>query len=1297
MSRTTNLRTSLVMAVFLMTMVGTAAGDVIYVDDDASIDGNGQNWATPYRYLQEALTAAVSGVEIRVAQGVYTPVDPLQLHSASNPNPANGERYVSRTADLSWTAGEEATSHDVYFGTNSQGVFQGNQSDTTFDPGTMAYSTTYYWRIDEVAGSKIFKGDLWSFTTSPDPSLFCVSLWKFDEAGGTTAYDSAGENHGAVHKAKWTTGQVGSALSFDRYGEYVSVPDDPSLNITGDITISAWVYLTEGSSYKAIVTKCMYSGPRNNPFDFRTSQSAEPRLALVRADAIGHERLYSNHPLSLHNWHHVLVKVHNKVPDFYVDGILTGKWPDIPFTKTPTGNTYPLLIGARDDGMHFHGKIDEVSIYKRALSAEEILELFWTGIGNKAFAPHPANVAISVSITADLSWTAGTDVTSHDVYFGTTSPPPFAYNQTATTFDPGTMDYSTTYYWRIDEVSEEGKTTGAVWSFTTVGSGPSSLPPSPPDLSVPPPPLGRTVTFRLKNDVVIKGGYAGIGKPDPNARDIDRYKTILSGDMNGNDVEVNDPCDLLTEPSRAENSYHVVTGSDCNESAVLDGFTITAGNANGEGSPFHQGSGGGIQIRFSTMGEEGPVLTNCTFIRNSARWGGGMDNDHSSTTLTNCTFSENFADWGGGGIGNAGYQAPKLVNCTFTANHAGNRGGAVANGDGRSTMENCTLIANHAELGGAIYNGEASATLTNCTLIGNSAERGGAVYNNDGGVKMTNCLVSENSCTEEGGVVYLGSDDSTILTNCILTANSAEKGGVVYVGDDSYARLTNCTVTGNRATDNGGALYFDGPDHATITNCILWNNIPQEIYPDLLGNEIVITYNNVQGGWPGTGNIDADPCFVETVFFDPISYWKLDEAGGTTAYDSVGQNHGTVYGAQWTSGQVSSALDFNGVDDYVRTANNVFTNAQLASGATLSAWFNTDSTAHSYIADNEGYLTLGVNHIYAPYPNKLCGIVDGGHNRFFSSSDVTDNLWHHAAIVWDGTDTAILYLDGVNVSSGHSGPPTPDLKTRPFTIGAHSTIAAYFNGLIDEVAIYDRALSDEGIQQHYLSGLNGQAYPDANTPDFHLLLGSPCINTGDPNYIAEPDETDLDGKPRIIGGRIDMGVYEFNHTPVADAGPDRAVEAQGHWGATVTLDGSGSSDADSTPGTNDDINDFNWYELDPCDQNADIFLGSGPIIDCNLSIGEHIIVLEVTDRIGAFDSKDVTITVQDTTPPDFELSVSPTMLWPPDHKMVLITPSWTVSDECDATPDVSLVSIVANEGDETIGDGHTSNDIQIGA
>jgi hypothetical protein len=90
------------------------------------------------------------------------------------------------------------------------------------------------------------------------------------------------------------------------------------------------------------------------------------------------------------------------------------------------------------------------------------------------------------------------------------------------------MAYSTVYYWRIDEVSNGGKTIGTAWRFKTTSPGPGS----PPSL---PPPLDRTATFQLKNGVVIKGGYASFGQPDPDARDPNIYETILSGDLAGND------------------------------------------------------------------------------------------------------------------------------------------------------------------------------------------------------------------------------------------------------------------------------------------------------------------------------------------------------------------------------------------------------------------------------------------------------------------------------------------------------------------------------------------------------------------------------------------------------------------------------------------------------------------------------------------------------------------------------------------------------------------------------------------
>lgn len=98
----------------------------------------------------------------------------------------------------------------------------------------------------------------------------------------------------------------------------------------------------------------------------------------------------------------------------------------------------------------------------------------------QASEPNPPDGATDVSLIVDLSWSAGFGVTSHNVYFGTSSPPPFIHNQTSTTFHTGIigmMSYETTYYWRIDEVNSSGTTTGTVWSFTTLMS---PLPPPPP-------------------------------------------------------------------------------------------------------------------------------------------------------------------------------------------------------------------------------------------------------------------------------------------------------------------------------------------------------------------------------------------------------------------------------------------------------------------------------------------------------------------------------------------------------------------------------------------------------------------------------------------------------------------------------------------------------------------------------------------------------------------------------------------------------------------------------------------------
>jgi len=164
----------------------------------------------------------------------------------------------------------------------------------------------------------------------------------------------------------------------------------------------------------------------------------------------------------------------------------------------------------------------------------------------------------------------------------------------------------------------------------------------------------RGATFQLNNGVTIKGGYAGSYEFDSNIRNFNNYKTILSGDLNGDD-----------EPNSVniiDNSYNVVTGMGTNMTAVLDGFTITGGNA--------KSNGGGI---YNYRGN--PSVVNCTITGNFANGnGGGMYNDQSNSTLVNCTLSKNSAGEAGGGIYNC-TSSPKLVNCTFSENSALNGGG----------------------------------------------------------------------------------------------------------------------------------------------------------------------------------------------------------------------------------------------------------------------------------------------------------------------------------------------------------------------------------------------------------------------------------------------------------------------------------------------------------------------------------------------------------------------------------------------------------------------------------------------
>jgi predicted outer membrane repeat protein len=334
----------------------------------------------------------------------------------------------------------------------------------------------------------------------------------------------------------------------------------------------------------------------------------------------------------------------------------------------------------------------------------------------------------------------------------------------------------------------------------------------------------RSARFRLLDSVALRGGFAGVGATDPDARDITRYETILSGDLAGDDVVVPDPCDLLTEPTRAENSYAVVTAGACSRTTVLDGFTVRAGNAFGPERVYPEATGAGLLLSYYGA-DCCPSVRNCTFAGNCAYYGGA-------------TFV----------IG----ARPELIDCTFVGN-AGIEGGALCTSMWRNTgwvvsacefvVRGCLFAGNCArDRGGAVHVGPGeNFTIEDCTFTRNSASEGGAIYNSQS-VGLENCLLIHNVAAREGGAVCSHGFQLDVMS---------------------------CTFSGNTAP-LGWALSCFTP-WATVTNSILWD-YGSERSGEIEYGSITwadVRYNDIRGGWPpGEDNIDADPLFADPGHWD---------------------------------------------------------------------------------------------------------------------------------------------------------------------------------------------------------------------------------------------------------------------------------------------------------------------------------------------------------------------------------------------------------------------------------------------
>ena len=414
---------------------------------------------------------------------------------AVDPSSADGALHEATWANLSWTPGPHAVSHDVYIGDNFDDVSNATgalpQADTTLTPGTLELDKTYYWRVDEFDGLVTHTGDVWTFTTLPviaihaDPNL--VAWWTFDEGMGSKAVDWSGhDNHGTLVGPKWTTSALhGDAALNSSAGGYVAI-QNLSYASTGlrEVTVCSWVSTGAAStqyiasfdpdSYWRLEINDSGGGPGQVGWDVMTSSGQVDYGSLTRVDNGAR--------------HHVCGVFDNGRMTIYIDGM-----PEPSVTGGPTfgsTNTRFGFIGGNSEATSFNspvsggspviGEVDDIRIYDRALTQEEIV-LVMRGDPLLAWAPSPSDGATpDIDNATPLSWSAGDSASSHELYFGTdadavknadTSDTTGIYRggQNGTSFTPAEgVEWGTgPFYWRVDENNTDGTVTkGRVWSFT---------------------------------------------------------------------------------------------------------------------------------------------------------------------------------------------------------------------------------------------------------------------------------------------------------------------------------------------------------------------------------------------------------------------------------------------------------------------------------------------------------------------------------------------------------------------------------------------------------------------------------------------------------------------------------------------------------------------------------------------------------------------------------------------------------------------------------------------------------------
>jgi hypothetical protein len=524
----------------------------------------------------------------------------------------------------------------------------------------------------------------------------------------------------------------------------------------------------------------------------------------------------------------------------------------------------------------------------------------------------------------------------------------------------------------------------------------------------------RDDSFLLRhNNVQLYGGFATT-ETLRTQRDWVANPTVLSGDNDGNDVADANGVVRNTANIVGSNSYHVVwLKGPITGTTVIDGFTITAGLADGEWSADNPRFSGAGLLCSGSGSQCSPTLSNLIFSANMAsNSGGGLDVD------------------GSGG----GQSSPTLTNITFTNNRVSGQGGSGGGmntsggfgGMSQSSLTNVTFSGNQASLGAGMYNdgrqGVNSPSLTNVTFSDNKADsRGGGMYNNgSSGVSsptVVDTIFRNNSATTSGGGMYNSGGDIAsppTLTNVTFIENStlARDGGGMY-NFGSSPRLTNVAFIGNLAGMNGGGMSNFGWENTTssptLINVLFSGNVavnagggmyndsskPNEFQEAGVSSPILINvtfsgnwvdwaggagmYTNAQGG-------TSAPVLRNTIFWN--NRWKNDLSSILNVAATPNIAHSLVQGCN-PGGVWASACGADGSNNLADADPTFVTPIDATTNPTTTGNLRLQAGSPALNIGDNAALPAGVTTDLDGNPRIVNGVVDlGAYEASFTDTPI---------------------------------------------------------------------------------------------------------------------------------------------------------------------------------------------------------------------------------------------------------------------------------------------------------------------